>query len=332
MNASKESKLLSKLKAKKAEAKHATTQRKRAEKARREAASKREHVMASGEKKAHLAKVIRDDMGVPRSKDLSTKLTEAEKKQEADLKTLQKEIGAALANTQKAIDDEAAAFEKKQRAKATAEERRKREEVRRRVAEEEAEAKAEAKRARAEMTAQLKDKMARKEAFDTRKKELAAMERRQLVAAKEHQEEFVRRSLSEWEKNKKETFSKDLARRQREELEEAAEIKKKLKEAQRDWQSQEAVRLAVESAMAKKRQDDTANFHAHLRQKYVEEEIIRYEHKLDAEKREAEKAMKDAAYAAEAAEREAAIAREKAERFVSVKGDAAAAQFSFKLW
>ena len=288
--------------------------------------------MMKGEKQAHLAKVVKDDMGVPKKQNLSTTLNVAEQKRVADLKKLHKEIGSALAKTQKAIDDEAAAFAKKQRAKAKAEEKRKREEVRRRIEEEEAERKAEEKRVRAEIKLQLEEELARKEALEKKKKELASMERKKLLEAKQRDEHHTKKALSDWKKTKKLNFEKDLAQRLREAAQEEALTKKKLRESQKEWQAQEAVRLAAEAALAKRKQEETAKFHSTLRQKYVEEEIVRYEHKLDAEKREAEKAMKAAAYAAEAAEREAAIAREKAERFNNVQSDAASAQFSFKIW
>jgi hypothetical protein len=323
-NASKESELRKQLEAKNKAAKLAARKRKQAEAEAMQAQTKRSQVMRSAEKKGQLAAVIKAETPQPRRKTASELPQSSEEAKAArDASKLTKDLTALLQRTQKEIDEEAAAFQAKLKAKAKAEERRKREEIRKRVAEEAAAEQEMLKTRRQRLKAELAEKLARKEAFEKKKRELAAKERQKVLAAKEKEEKHVNQALSDWKHRKDEQFTKDLAARKAVQEIKETEKKNRLREAQKDWQKQQEVRLAAEAALAHRKANETATFHEKLREKVVQDAIIRAERTAEEEEREASKASKAAIYAAEAVAREAplkALQEERAAKATAVAG------------
>ena len=198
-----------------------------------------------------------------------------EVKKARDAQKLQKDIQKKLDQVKLENEREAAEFEAKQLAKQRKAEKEKREQVRQRVAAEAAAEKAEKKRVRREMEAKNKEELARRADVQKKAAALAAKERKQLIKAKEAEEEYVTKALSDWQKNKKQQFEKDLESRKRQQQEEEAERKRLLRQAQKEWRTMEEARIEKERAEARKQREATTTFHEALRERDLLEELER---------------------------------------------------------
>lgn len=201
--------------------------------------------------------------------------SDAEKKGEMDRVNHHRQVGKKLVEVQAQIDAEVAAFSAAQEKKRKDEERRRADEYFARLKRTEQEAREEKKRLRKQMEKDVFAKLERKAMDAERNRIISKKERQKILEKKEAEEDFVIREETKRLQLKKDTFDRDLTKRQQVLMEEEAERIAKLEEAKRQWREQEDERLAIEESARQRFKARSKHFASQRREQALSAELRR---------------------------------------------------------
>jgi len=287
-----ERQLLSKVEAKRAEAKAAVQKRKNAEKAMYFSQEKHDKWDQKKElrelQKAELKKPVIDHQhnGVWD--------TEADKRNDASIDGTLTADAIARAKAQKAMDrriqrerEESEAFKRecdlKEQRRVEKADRDLREKIRLKIVADRKAEKDEARRVKAEMEARSKDILAREACAIQDKLQDALRERKIVLAKQAADDEYDRNRFAEWKRDMHNKRELDNVREQREKKEAEDEERERRREQLEEWKERERLRKEEEAKALARSKAARQQFHARSREKAIQDEILRLQKKLDAE-------------------------------------------------
>lgn len=309
----KESTLLSELQKKKAQAKKAIAQRKKADAKMLSDLEKKESMTAKEQlrelQKSELDKPVIDHQHNGLWDTMADNRNDAAvdgllSQGEAERRRAQKEMDRRIQAEREASEQEDAAFKLKLQKRAELAEREKREKVRLKQAADQAQKKEDARRIKEEMQLKNKEVREREEMVAKDKRMDALRERKVVLEKKERDEAYSKKMLADWTKDMHDKREKDNIREQAEKREQEADERDRRKRQLQEWYERETARLKAEAAALAKMRMDKKEAHAHAREKAIQEELLRLQRQLDAEMM----ATSAASYAAEKARKAAEAA------------------------